>query len=272
MWYKSYGLETRKAGDPVLVFESGLGSGGGSFEILFPALSQKTAGIVYNRNGLGASEPDTSIKSDADVARRLRLLLKALKVEPPYILVGHSLGGPFIRMFTALYPDDVTGLVFIDATDFMLTEKEDEEIKTLSGSAMGYIGLFYNMMDRFSADTSNSIGTRNEMKRLRNAGYFKGYTSLPPLRDIPVTVLISYNRPIERQEEDLARELKINSIPWFKEVNRFRIAHFATMIENNHNSAMILLPGYSHGIHHQAPGLAAAAILDLYGKVVTTKK
>lgn len=272
MGYVSYGLQTRKPDAPVLVFESGLGSGGGAYELLFPMLSQKTAGIAYDRNGLGGSEPDSTIKSDGDVARRLHALLKELKVQPPYILVGHSLGGPFIRLFTALYPNEVAGLVFIDPTDFMLTEKEDEEIKTISRSAMGYRKLIAIMFERGSKDTTNSIGTRNEMKRLRNTGYFEEYTSLAPLPDIPVTVLISYNRHIEQQEEELARELKINSMAWFKEMNRFRIDHFADMIKNNRSSSVILLPRYSHGIHHQDPGLASSAILDLYNKVSAQKK
>lgn len=272
MAYKSYGLENRKPGVPVLVFESGLGSGGGAYELLFPALSQKTAGIAYDRNGLGDSELDTTIKSDGDVVRRLHGLLKQLKVEPPYLLVGHSLGGPFIRLFTAVYPSEVAGLVFIDPTDFMLTEKEDDEIRLLSGSAMGYRKLISAMLERFSADTTNSAGTRNEMRRMRNTGYFEEYTSLAPLADIPVTVLISYNRPIEYQEELLNKEFKINGIAWFKEANRFRIQHFAEMIKDNHNSSMILLPRYSHGIHHQDPELASIAILNLYNNVIKDKK
>ncbi|MRG44112.1 alpha/beta fold hydrolase [Chitinophaga sp. SYP-B3965] len=272
MGYTSYGLETRKPNTPVLVFEAGLGSGGGSYELLFPALSQKTAGIAYDRNGLGGSEPDTTIKSDGDVARRLHALLKELKVQPPYLLVGHSLGGPFIRLFTALYPNEVAGLLFIDPTDFMLTEKEDEQIKTISNSAMGYRKLIATMFKRDSEDTTNSIGTRNEMKRLRKIGYFEEYTSLAPLPDIPVTVLMSYNRYIEKQEEELGKELKINMMPWFAEMNRLRIDHFADMIKNNHNSSVILLPRYSHGIHHQDPALASTVILDLYNRILAQKK
>jgi pimeloyl-ACP methyl ester carboxylesterase len=268
MAYKSFGLENRKPGEPVLVFESGMGSGGGAYEMLFPALSKKAAGIAYDRNGLGGSDIDTTIKSDRDVVTRLHDVLKALQIEPPYLLVGHSLGGPFIRLFTSVYPKDVSGLVFIDPTDFMLTAKEDEEIRQFSGSAMGYRELLAHMQERAFADTTLRAGERYEMKRVRNTGYFEEYTSLPSLPDIPVTVLISYNRPIELQEKELARELNINIVPWFKEVNRFRIQHFAAMIANNHNSSMILLPGYSHGIHHQDPALGAAVILDLYNKVI----
>lgn len=272
MAYKSFGLETRKPGEPVLVFESGFGSGGGAYEVLFPALSQKVAGIAYDRNGLGGSDIDTSLKNDGDVVRRLHGVLKALKIEPPYLLVGHSLGGPFIRLFTSVYPEEVAGLVFIDPTDFMLTAKEDEEVKLLSHSAMGYRELRVRLQDRFMADTTIPPGVRYEAKRVTNTWYFKEYTSLQPLPDIPVTILISYNAPPSPNELADSKRLNINIVPWFKEVNRFRIQHFAAMIENNRNSSMILLPGYSHGIHHQDPALGAAVILDLYNKVIAKKK
>lgn len=268
MAYKSFGLENRKPGEPVLVFESGFGSGGGAYEVLFPLLSKKVAGIAYDRNGLGESEIDTSLKNDGDVARRLHATLKALKIEPPYVLVGHSLGGPFIRMFVSVYPEEVAGMVFIDPTDFMLTKKEDEEVKALSGSSMGYRELRVRLQDRFMEDTTIPPGIRQEAKRVNNTWYFREYTSLKPLPDIPVTILISYNAPPNPNELADSKRLNINIVPWFKEVNRFRIQHFAAMIANNHNSSMILLPGYSHGIHHQDPALGAAVILDLYNKVI----
>ena len=275
MAYKSYGLEIRKAGDPVLVFESGVGGDKGNFDVLFPFLSKTTTGIAYDRNGLGESEADAAIKSDGDVVRRLHDLLKSLRIAPPYLLVGHSLGGAFIRLFISYYPTEVAGLVFIDATDFMQTKNEDDQVKTLSSSATGYRELFVGMMDKFGKDTSIPIGVRGEMKRIGNvnrAYYFNEYTSLKPLPDIPVTVLMEYNRPIEYQEMGLMEEFKINGKAWFQELDRYRIQHFAEMIKNNHNSSMILLPGYSHGIHHQDPELVATAIQDVYKKSIKAQR
>lgn len=72
----------------------------------------------YDRNGLGNSDPDPSLKSDQDVVDKLHLILSALEIKPPYLLVGHSLGGAFVRLFTAKYPDEIAGLVLIDPTDF----------------------------------------------------------------------------------------------------------------------------------------------------------
>ena len=153
MGYESFGLKTRTAGDPVLVFESGLGADSRNFQILFPSLAKNIPGIAYDRNGLGESEADSTVKTDGDVARRLHDFLNQAKVDPPYILVGHSYGGPLIRLFTSHYPNEVTGLVFIDPSDFMLTKEEDEQAKAVSQSLVGFrdwnILLNYHLQSRW---------------------------------------------------------------------------------------------------------------------------
>ena len=275
MAYKSFGLKSRKPGQPVIVFESGLGAGGGNFESLFPSLVGIACGIAYDRNGIGQSQADSTVRGDEDVVNRLHFFLKSLNVKPPYILVGHSVGGAFVRLFASIYPNEVVGLVFIDATDFMLTKEEDEQVKTFSRSATGYRELWITMMEKFSKDTSIPVNIRNEMARVRNAStpnYFKEYTSLTPLPKVPVAVLIAYNRPVEPTEAPLYEELKINPGAWWKELNTLRIQHFAQMIENNQNSKLILLPQYSHGIHNQDPELVGAVILDVYRKSIKTKR
>ena len=85
--YKTFGLETRKEKDPVIVFESGMG--GGSFEPIFKFLPKNVAGIEYGRNGYNESEIDTTIKSDVQVIERLHKLLSTLEIKPPYLMVGH---------------------------------------------------------------------------------------------------------------------------------------------------------------------------------------
>lgn len=274
MAYKTFGTENRKDNEPVVVFESGLGSGGGSYASLFPFVQKSFAGIVYDRNGIGESEIDTSIKTDSDVINRLHDLLKTLKIKPPYLLVGHSLGGPFIRLYSAMYPDEVRGLFFIDPTDFMLTRDEDEKVKKNTSSTTGYGELLIKNFDHILNSTSISNGFRYEVKRERNEispVFFKRYNSLNPLKDIPVTVMISYNKPIEHYETEMNENLKlgINLIPWWKALDQLRIYHYAEMIKNNRDSRLILLPGYSHGIHQQDPKIVAQALIDNYGHCIS---
>src|SRR4028119_1722009 len=112
--YNANSLETRKPSEPVVVFEGGIGSGKETFQFLLPFLPKTLPWIMYDRAGLSESEPDTTIKTDAEIVRRLHKFLTASKMPPPYLLVGHSLGGPYIRLFTSFYPGEVAGLVFID--------------------------------------------------------------------------------------------------------------------------------------------------------------
>ncbi|NIJ54680.1 alpha/beta fold hydrolase [Dyadobacter arcticus] len=60
MAYKAFGLENRKPGQAIILFESGLGAGGDSYEPLFTSLEKAASGIAYDRNGIGRSEIDSS--------------------------------------------------------------------------------------------------------------------------------------------------------------------------------------------------------------------
>lgn len=133
--------------------------------------------------------------------------------------MGHSIGGAFIRLYSAMYPDEVCGLFFIDPTDFMLTQNEDEQVKVNSSSATGYSALLVRNFDYMLVNPSISEGFRNELQREKaevSPIFFKRYNNLHPLNDIAVTVMISYNKHIENYETDMNEKLKlgINLIAW----------------------------------------------------------
>lgn len=268
MSYKTFNLENRKPDQPILVFEHGLG--GGNFEQVFAFLPKEMAGIQYDRNGLGNSDADEGLVSGSDLNQRLRELLRKLEIQPPYLLVGHSIGGAYIRLFEAKYPDETAGLVFIDPTDFMLTSTEDQKAKDVSKSKTSYQQIWSINLKAMSETNDMPVGVRNEAKReLRNSSeqFFKEYQELPALKNIPVTVLISYNKPIEKYEEDMNRQLQlgIDIKPWWKAYDDLRIQHYSDLIRNNDKSNVVLLPKYSHGIHFQDPGLTARLIAETFG-------
>ena len=273
--YKSFNIENRKKGEPVLVFETGLG--GGTFDPILPFLPDNISGIQYARNGVGKSEPDTEISSDLQVAERLHSLLKKLSIEPPYLLVGHSMGGPYIRLFAAKFPNEVCGLVFSDPTDFMLSSKENEEARIKSESTTGYQEVSLIIQKMMSKKKDFSQGARNDATRALKSsatGYFQEYQNLPELnKNIAATVIISYNKPIEEPDEELNKNLNlgINFKPWWKEYDNLRIQHFMDLIKENDNSRIILLPKYSHGIYYQNPELVAKLIIENYNSNIKEK-
>jgi pimeloyl-ACP methyl ester carboxylesterase len=270
MSFSSFGLTNRRSGEPVIIFEGGFGASGAvDFARLYPALSKLAAGIGYDRNGEGESEEDTTIITDVDIAHRLHLFLKTAQVPPPYLLVGHSMGGPYIRLFTALYPGEVAALLFIDPTDFMLTDQQDEQIKILSKSGQGTKAWVVPVQDSLANDTMLSIRIRHRAMHLanffRNGDFWKLYAALPPLPDIPVAILAAYNKPIAASQRTAGLLARIPI------AEHFCMENFADLIRNNHNSFLMLLPQYSHGIHAQDPELVTGVIKRLLDSLAKAK-
>src|SRR5205085_10280616 len=95
-------------------------TGGGTVSLawapIVDAISEFTSGVAYDRPGYGWSGPATQPRTLENVSCDLEGLLAAGGVQPPYILVGHSLGGPYIREFARRNPDTVAGMVFVDSS------------------------------------------------------------------------------------------------------------------------------------------------------------
>jgi pimeloyl-ACP methyl ester carboxylesterase len=102
-------------GSPTIIFESGFGGWSDSWSEVQPAVGTFTRACSYDQAGLGWSASSSQPRTQEQIAVELHPLLATANIQPPYILVGHSLGGKSIRLFTAQHPEEVAGLVFIDA-------------------------------------------------------------------------------------------------------------------------------------------------------------
>jgi pimeloyl-ACP methyl ester carboxylesterase len=111
-----YRLEARVkgAGNPTVVFETGFTGGIGLYWKLQDRIAKHTRTLVYERAGLGRSDPGPQPRTAEQMARDLHSLLAALDIRPPIVLVGHSAGGLFMRIFAHDYPTEVAAMVFID--------------------------------------------------------------------------------------------------------------------------------------------------------------
>ena len=108
-------LQTAGCGQVSVVLETGLGGMSSAWGWIQPETAKFSRVVSYDRAGLGWSGPDTAPKTAALAARRLHRLLRHSRVPPPYVLVGHSMGGLFIRVFADCYPNEVAGIVLLDA-------------------------------------------------------------------------------------------------------------------------------------------------------------
>jgi pimeloyl-ACP methyl ester carboxylesterase len=118
--YKCFG-----EGTPTVLIEPG---GGVSLETVFswdrpigwavivPQVSKVTHVCVYDRAGLGRSDPAPVPRTSLDVAKDLHALLERAHIAPPYVIAGQSFGGMNARMFASLHPQTIAGIVLVDSS------------------------------------------------------------------------------------------------------------------------------------------------------------
>lgn len=103
-------------GSPTLVLESGRGDDFLAWAKVQPALSRTTRVCSYDRAGFGWSDEQPGPRDASHIATQLHQLLQLGDINGPLVLMGHSAGGIHIRAFATRYPQDVAGLVFVDAS------------------------------------------------------------------------------------------------------------------------------------------------------------
>jgi pimeloyl-ACP methyl ester carboxylesterase len=102
-------------GRPTVIFESGLGGEFDTWGEVLTRLSATDRGCSYDRAGVGMSETASGPRTTADQVDDLRTMLASAGVEPPFVLVGHSLGGWNVLVHADRHPDDVAGAILVDA-------------------------------------------------------------------------------------------------------------------------------------------------------------
>ena len=154
---RSLYLECHGTGSPTVILEAGYRASGRFWSddllqpdaprtMVLPGVAEFTRVCAYDRPGTVASigEDDFISRSDPiaqprtapEVVAELHALLQAAEVPGPYVLAGHSLGGFFARLYAATYPDEVVGLVLVDAyseqTETLMTPEQWEAMGQLS--------------------------------------------------------------------------------------------------------------------------------------------
>ncbi|HEY7638584.1 MAG TPA: alpha/beta hydrolase [Steroidobacteraceae bacterium] len=110
-------VDCRGTGAPVVVFESGLDLYGSlSWSAVQDPVAQFTRACSYDRAGIMWSDRASGAQDGAAVASDLHQVLQAAGEPAPYVMVGHSLGGPYVMAFSYQFGSDVAGIVFVDAS------------------------------------------------------------------------------------------------------------------------------------------------------------
>ncbi len=121
-------------GSPAVILESGLGDTYISWHKVQPQIAQFTRVCSYDRAGIGYSDSSSRPRTSKVIAEELHLLLRAAVIAPPYVLVGHSMGGYTVRLYASLYRNEVAGMVLVDASHPDQENRFPPELKNMEGT------------------------------------------------------------------------------------------------------------------------------------------
>jgi pimeloyl-ACP methyl ester carboxylesterase len=138
------------SGSPTVVLEAGLWQSSAYWESIATMVAADSSVCVYDRAGRGQSDPAPGPQDGVAIATDLHALLDGAQVDGPYLLVGHSSGGVYVKIFASEYPDEVEGMVLLDAQPVeALTELPDypafyDRTRTISALApsLARLGVF----------------------------------------------------------------------------------------------------------------------------------
>jgi len=164
------------AAKATVVFENGSRATLDGWDKVLDAVSPAATVFAYNRPGYGHSEATGAPRDGATIVAQLRSTLRQKGLAPPYVLVGHSLGGLYMQLFARRYPEEVKGLVLVDALYPRVVKKPaDFPFYTRAGK-----WLFF------------SRTVRDEIDRIHETGEI--VAALPRIDDKPIIRLV--NRPL----------------------------------------------------------------------------
>jgi pimeloyl-ACP methyl ester carboxylesterase len=156
------------SGSPTVVLESGLGEAAAYWGWIYTAVARDTKVCAYDRAGRGWSDAAAAEQDGAGVATDLHTLLDRGHIPGPFVLVGHSSGAEYVRIFAGRYPEQVAGMVLLDG-------QPPEAFESLP-----IFPVFYNGFRRVSALLPSLA--RLGVGRLL---YHAGFETLPaPARDM----------------------------------------------------------------------------------------
>lgn len=114
--YKLHMIDQGVRNGPTVVIEPGLGNNCLSSLLVAPEIAKFARVISYDRAGQGWSDASPLPRTAENIVKDLHAMLHNANVPAPYILVGHSFGGIVVRLFASYYPDEVAGVILLDAS------------------------------------------------------------------------------------------------------------------------------------------------------------
>lgn len=200
-----------------------------------------TSVVTYARAGRGPSEPATSPRTLSNVVEDLRTLLEKAGCRPPYVLVGASLGGVYVRAFAMMYPNEVAGLVLVESSHERIWLEGDRRLGLAPGTAIaGTMEVFRSRNDLVSLCEMESLASVWASGELGISG---------ELPDVPMVVITGMKPDRPPEQLRLIRELHAELL--------------ATSTHGRH----VVTTRSGHNVNSSEPELVVAAVREVVDAV-----
>jgi pimeloyl-ACP methyl ester carboxylesterase len=261
IWIQTLGTDNRKEGEPVLVFESGHGTPMGHWDRILEGASELAPLVTYDRPGIGESEPDSEMPTIKNVSDKLITILNELNLDPPYILVGHSLGGAYVRGFAIYYPEMLAGLVIIDPADFTETQQNKRQVHQDLGLGSETIDTLYVKWEKKRIENSLnstaplSVQEEAEVLNALRKTDFKEISD-SELPNIPVHILTGgrYDTPPRFRTTDFNDSLE------FRIKMKYRVERWTDVVQSVDKGMLFYSGDAGHFVHYDDPELFISSI------------
>jgi len=276
-------LDCRGTGSPTVVLESGLDNLGSlSWALVHDSIAATSRTCAYSRAGIMWSDAAPGAFESKRVAEDLHAALTKGGERAPFVVVGHSLGGPYALNFTGLYPTEVAGLVFVDASHpdqlERLRKATGKSMEAPTGMLSAVAALSWTGVVRLVPDggpsklppaavaaagayTSTSLGpTLDELKGL--AATLGAAGEHRQLGDRPLVVLTA----MAPMPADVLKSVGMTREQGERMQAAWKALHDEEAAWSTH-SRHELVPDATHYIHVERPDVVIRAVREVVGAV-----
>lgn len=232
---KTFEIAMSGNGEPTVVLVNGAGGPIEGWMKCWPLFDGSFTVFAYNRLGIGKSSAPSEPQTAVQMAEDLRQLLSATGTKPPYLLVGHSLGGFIALAYASMYPQEVKAVLFLESST--IEDVEDSRKRTKTPTPVG-----------------NSVGQARQLPEVdcvpESVEQLKALDSFP---QVPITVIAGFH-PMGKMFMPKGRFQK-------------RFDNQKKLLTLSNESQLIVAAKSGHFPQMNEPRLVVEAILDLNRKM-----
>jgi pimeloyl-ACP methyl ester carboxylesterase len=261
-------------GSPTVVLDAGLGGTSLDWNLVQTELGLTTRTCAYDRAGMGWSDAGPQPRTPNQIASELHTLLTNAGIAGPYVLVGQSLGGKNVRLFALQHPDQVVGMVLVDARSEYVdihTSSTDAQAfqKAIASQALLYgVARQLGLVRLIGASQSGAPAMSSETRMAMSL-----FATGQPGRD--TTTAEALERATDDAELQAAPSLGERSLivlaagqmmemdPFWPEAQRQQAA-LST------NGRLITVPNSGHSIHWEQPAVVIDAVRQVVAEARST--